>query len=257
MSSLRPRNYHELKFLQPDKSTVKHGVLLTYSDSETRKVAPELTIQRLGKLTEFPSMGPNLKPPPHILLGAPREKDTNESNKKLIKYLAENKQRCALVYLDSKGTAGLLTCFTAEDNNRTGHSTGFRCYVIERTSSVPSLVTTGGHQASSNSSSSISGNKRGYEQLAAMEHYNENLNRDRTTRHQSQIFHMRNLNNCVKSTVIRQAVQSQPKRPLRIIDFGCGMGGDIMKWAKSCSTAGLYTFGNLSPTITPFMILEG
>lgn len=230
--SLLPRNKHKLRFLQPDKSQIAHGTLLSYSDSEGRKVAGELVVQRLGKLEEFPAMAASHLPP-YILLGTPSDKDSDMRNQKLFKYLQENKRKCGVVYLDSSGTVGLLTACEREDLRRMAQATGYRCYVIGTNGSSTSS------SSSSSSGASLSGNKRGHEQLAAMEHYNENLNRDRTTRHLSQIFHMRNLNNCVKSTVIRLAVQSQPRRPLRVIDFGCGMGGDILKWAKSCATNGL------------------
>lgn len=77
---------------------------------------------------------------------------------------------------------------------------------------------------------------RGHEQLLAMQHYNENLNRDRSTRHLSLIFHLRNFNNCVKSHVISVAVKHMNRQndngQVKVLDLGCGMGGDILKWLK-------------------------
>lgn len=77
---------------------------------------------------------------------------------------------------------------------------------------------------------------RGHEQLLAMQHYNENLNRDRSTRHLSLIFHLRNFNNCVKSHVISVAVKHMNRQnsseTVKVLDLGCGMGGDILKWLK-------------------------
>lgn len=86
------------------------------------------------------------------------------------------------------------------------------------------------------------GSKRGAEQIAAATHYNE-LKRERATRHKSHIFHMRNLNNFIKTETISRAMTQAklqiinernyvPSEGLSVIDFGCGMGGDIFKWIK-------------------------
>jgi hypothetical protein len=84
---------------------------------------------------------------------------------------------------------------------------------------------------------------RGAEQAAAAEHYNR-LQRDRASRHKSQIFHMRNLNNMVKERLIHLAAHSpgiaDPIHGLKVLDFGCGMGGDIQKWFKNGVRLGRY-----------------
>jgi len=55
---------------------------------------------------------------------------------------------------------------------------------------------------------------------------------------------MRNLNNLVKERVIRLAAQragiSDSKAGLTVLDFGCGMGGDIQKWFKNGVKLGRY-----------------
>uniref|UniRef100_K3WYB2 mRNA (guanine-N(7))-methyltransferase n=1 Tax=Globisporangium ultimum (strain ATCC 200006 / CBS 805.95 / DAOM BR144) TaxID=431595 RepID=K3WYB2_GLOUD len=86
------------------------------------------------------------------------------------------------------------------------------------------------------SSSSTSGaTKRSFEQIskdadpdAAADFYN-NLKRNATSdRADSMLFHMRAMNNWVKSILIADF----SKRDDRVLDLGCGKGGDLMKWAK-------------------------
>ena len=81
---------------------------------------------------------------------------------------------------------------------------------------------------------------RGSEQTAAADHYNQ-LNRDKSTRHLSQIAHLRNFNNCIKACLINQGADfSHPKTKINVLDFGCGMGGDIFKWFPLKSRLGRY-----------------
>jgi hypothetical protein len=77
----------------------------------------------------------------------------------------------------------------------------------------------------------------------AMAHY-DSTERDRSTRHLSRIFHMRNLNNCVKSAVIREAARlalvrreetalpTESPDAISVLDLACGKGGDMGKWRK-------------------------
>jgi mRNA (guanine-N7-)-methyltransferase len=64
-------------------------------------------------------------------------------------------------------------------------------------------------------------------------------------RHNSQIFHLRNLNNWIKSAVIEYACRhlSMLVNGVNVLDLGCGKGGDIGKWLK-CGFGGL----SLKPT---------
>ena len=239
------RHLHDLKFLEKGGVTVPHGTLFSYNDND-RKIARDITIQGLVKFDQFGAL--DLGTLQRVLLGAPAEKDVKRVNRKLFEYLAGNAHRCAKVFLDSSGTVGLMQAFSKDDAARTGCPVGYRVYVLDKAGGPPaklhkpndtafsSYPSFSSSSSSSNDSSSAaqSAPRRGQEQLAAMDHYNENLKRDRTARHQSQIFHMRNLNNCVKSCVLRDAVASQPERPVRVIDFGCGMGGDMGKWVKTC-----------------------
>ena len=75
----------------------------------------------------------------------------------------------------------------------------------------------------------------------AQDHYNK-VERDRDSRHKSQIYHMRNLNNFIKSTLISDIANSVSQcttrervhgEGLRVLDLACGKGGDIHKWSKS------------------------
>ena len=61
-----------------------------------------------------------------------------------------------------------------------------------------------------------------------------------STRHESQIYHMRILNNWVKSQLIERAFEltasssgKKSKANLSVLDFCCGKGGDLFKWVKS------------------------
>ncbi|GAB9463574.1 Mrna cap guanine-n7 methyltransferase [Globisporangium polare] len=83
--------------------------------------------------------------------------------------------------------------------------------------------------------STTSGSKRAFEQIsrdadpdAAADFYNK-LQRNKTSdRADSMLFHMRAMNNWVKSILINDYA----KRGDRVLDLACGKGGDLMKWAK-------------------------
>lgn len=64
------------------------------------------------------------------------------------------------------------------------------------------------------------------------------------SRHQSLIFHLRNINNWIKTALIEHAISTYhssagaalANQPVRVIDFGCGKGGDLDKWVKNKSS---------------------
>ncbi|TMW57975.1 hypothetical protein Poli38472_013449 [Pythium oligandrum] len=82
---------------------------------------------------------------------------------------------------------------------------------------------------------SSSANKRSFDQItkdedpdAAADFYNK-LKRNATAdRAESLLFHMRSMNNWVKSIMINE----YSKRDDHVLDLACGKGGDLMKWAK-------------------------
>lgn len=81
-------------------------------------------------------------------------------------------------------------------------------------------------------STRVTGSKRPISQLAdhdaAADFYNK-LKRNATSdRAESMLFHMRAMNNWVKSILIADF----SKRGDCVLDLACGKGGDLMKWAK-------------------------
>ncbi|CAL8299547.1 unnamed protein product [Lota lota] len=65
-------------------------------------------------------------------------------------------------------------------------------------------------------------------------HYNSLQETGLAARSQSRIFYMRNFNNWLKSVLIGEMVQQVRKRSgdIRVLDLGCGKGGDLLKWKK-------------------------
>ncbi|KAG8222959.1 hypothetical protein J437_LFUL000254 [Ladona fulva] len=66
-------------------------------------------------------------------------------------------------------------------------------------------------------------------------HYNALEDRGLEVRSNSRIYFMRNFNNWIKSVLINQyltKIQDKKKygEPLKVLDIGCGKGGDLMKW---------------------------
>ncbi|XP_055302362.1 mRNA cap guanine-N7 methyltransferase isoform X2 [Sitodiplosis mosellana] len=69
-------------------------------------------------------------------------------------------------------------------------------------------------------------------------HYNELKEKGRAERSKSQIFHMRNFNNWIKSVLINEFLtkvkdSTRHGDPLRVLDMCCGKGGDLLKWQNS------------------------
>lgn len=69
------------------------------------------------------------------------------------------------------------------------------------------------------------------------QHYNQQEEKGRSERKSSRIFHMRNLNNWIKSRMIGNALdQVRADRggsyPVTVLDLGCGKGGDLLKWER-------------------------
>nr|SVE93664.1 EOG090X07I2 [Scapholeberis mucronata] len=69
------------------------------------------------------------------------------------------------------------------------------------------------------------------------QHYNQLSEKGLAERKESRIFHMRNLNNWIKSRIIgnildRIRKENGPNCRLNVLDLGCGKGGDLLKWER-------------------------
>ena len=69
------------------------------------------------------------------------------------------------------------------------------------------------------------------------QHYNQLEEKGLAERKESRIFHMRNLNNCIKSRMIGNIldeIRNEKGRPysITVLDLGCGKGGDLRKWER-------------------------
>ena len=84
---------------------------------------------------------------------------------------------------------------------------------------------------------------RGVEEVVR-QHYNAVPQRGREWRKtDSRIKGLRSFNNWIKSTVIHKFSPSEPGSepyPLRVLDIGCGKGGDLQKWQQAPQPVELY-----------------
>jgi len=69
------------------------------------------------------------------------------------------------------------------------------------------------------------------------QHYNKLEEKGREQRVDSRIFHLRNLNNWIKSRLIGNTLDLIRKEkgwhhPINVLDLGCGKGGDLLKWQR-------------------------
>ncbi|KAL0961683.1 hypothetical protein UPYG_G00330380 [Umbra pygmaea] len=75
--------------------------------------------------------------------------------------------------------------------------------------------------------------QRGHGEKVAT-HYNTLQETGLAARSRSRIFYMRNFNNWLKSVLIGEVLYKvrQSSKELRVLDLGCGKGGDLLKWRK-------------------------
>ncbi len=236
---------HALNFREKGKN-VDHGMIAPGDGALGQLALAESFL--ILRMTKFSAEYPHLvkRTAQTIDMRAPSENDPRDRNRKLLGYLRGNEDRCAVCQIGKGGDIGLLSAFPEATKQRYGCD-GYLCYLLTTSATTTTTATITSPAAApvepvavgqtttdspSPSPQKITGVKRGSEQLAAMKHYNENLHRDRSTRHVSLILHLRNLNNCVKSHLINYGVKSSKQNTVAILDLGCGMGGDILKWMK-------------------------
>nr|CAD7403590.1 unnamed protein product [Timema cristinae] len=73
------------------------------------------------------------------------------------------------------------------------------------------------------------------------EHYNTLQEKGLEERSKSRIFYLRNFNNWIKSMLINEYLRKAGEghshgQPLRVLDMGCGKGGDLLKWRRGSIT---------------------
>ncbi|GJN88805.1 hypothetical protein Rhopal_001776-T1 [Rhodotorula paludigena] len=78
--------------------------------------------------------------------------------------------------------------------------------------------------------------KGNHDSRTVADHYNARPNTDREARRDSPIIGLKKFNNWIKSVLIakfgrREDARDQPR--VRVLDLGCGKGGDLPKWAKA------------------------
>jgi mRNA (guanine-N7-)-methyltransferase len=62
-------------------------------------------------------------------------------------------------------------------------------------------------------------------------HYNARPDQQQEARKDSRIFKLRAFNNWIKAVLIAQVTRNN--KGLRVLDMGCGKGGDLLKWKKA------------------------
>ena len=202
------------------------GDVYSFNDSSNFRVECDLIAD--AEKTKL-SAGDNLKKFPYFIFALHRDCTSNMIN--FVDSLKE-KSKCVLIKINNKdGTEGLFV--PMEDTDRLkipsncGNNGGFRCYILKQQAVLKQQ------------DGSAIGTKRGRDQEVSENHYNE-LRRVRDERHQSQIFHLRNLNNWCKVALIDEGLsmlipqRHTTRNDVKLLDLGCGKGGDLAKWLK-CS----------------------
>eukprot|EP01038_Epipyxis_sp_PR26KG_P004115 gene4115-5866_t len=195
------------------------GDIISYTDSEQFRISSELLITKTVKLNDQKFTENN----PTFLFSISSKSISHGSEiLNFFKHLFEHRTQAGFLIFDSSGSTGLLTAIDKNDYAKIGSEHGFKLIVLNLINPISKI------------NKIVIENTTVNPQLYTAQKYNE-LIRDKDTRHLSQIFHLRNLNNWIKTELFRYAVLLFPDKKvgLNVIDYGCGKGGDINKWLKT------------------------
>ncbi|TIA85539.1 hypothetical protein E3P99_03969 [Wallemia hederae] len=81
--------------------------------------------------------------------------------------------------------------------------------------------------------SNASNKKLKANQYQVTQYYNDRPDYGKDLRRKSPIFNLKNFNNWVKAVLIASFARFNPPPVARVLDIGCGKGGDLNKWTKS------------------------
>ena len=140
----------------------------------------------------------------------------------------EQSHKAAMIYIDKHGTIGLLKPLTPHKKTLIHEDYAFECFIVENEDSFPENTNSDRYEIGHKRKATES------DQMLAADHYNQ-LTRDKESRFTSQIFHLRNVNGCIKSILIQNTLSSMSLRKFKVLDLCCGHGGDINKWLNNTS----------------------
>ena len=153
---------------------------------------------------------------------------------KIYRSLIEQAHKAALIYIDKHGTIGLLKPLSPHKKSFIHEDYAFECFIVEN---EDTLHTSPDRAMLPEYERGAVGQKRKAtesDQRIAADHYNQ-LTRDKESRFTSQIFHLRNLNGCIKSILIQNTLSSMSLGSFKVLDLCCGHGGDINKWLNNAA----------------------
>ena len=153
---------------------------------------------------------------------------------KNFRSLVEQSHKAALIYTDKHGTIGLLKPLSPHKKSLIHEDYAFECFIVENDES--NMQETHPQNVNDHQEGIIGQKRKATEsdQMIAADHYNK-LTRDKESRFTSQIFHLRNLNGCIKSILIQNTLSSMSLRSFKVLDLCCGHGGDINKWLNNAA----------------------
>ena len=243
---------YEIMYNDPVKKKVDRvgtvQTLVARDESTTREFPPKFIIRKIDRSTTHEKIMQSASAEGSIFyLAFTTDSSKNAKLMDMVKHLRSRPDKVAIVEtIDLVGTIGVMQPINREEE----HSV-VNCFVRENMDALKCYYI---------ESEEVQERRLVNEQQAAAAHYNE-LVRDRATRHESQIFHLRMVNNWVKAQLIETAVSFAASRPrtttgsssssstmgwggggkgktttipeaqsVSVLDFCCGKGGDAGKW---------------------------